>query len=128
MPALRGEIRDRNNVVLATSIARWSAAVNPDLLQKAGATEEAVTLLAGKLGVPDQKVREIVERPGTFGWVSRKVKDDVAQAVRESGLKGIFLVKEPTPGKRYYPIGRLASHLLGTTGVDDQGLDGLEGS
>lgn len=128
LPALRGEIRDRNNVVLATSIARWSVAVNPDVLQKEGATEEAVTLLAGKLGVPDQKVREIVERPGTFGWVSRKVKDDVAQAVRESGLKGIFLVKEPTPGKRYYPKGRLASHLLGTTGVDDQGLDGLEGS
>ena len=46
--------------------------------------------------------------------------------MREAGLKGVFLLKEPTPGKRYYPKGNLASHLMGTTGVDDQGLDGLE--
>ena len=36
LPALRGEIRDRNNVVLATSIARWSVAVNPEALQNSG--------------------------------------------------------------------------------------------
>lgn len=128
LPALRGDIRDRNNVVLATSIARWSVAANPDALQKEGDTDKAVALLSEKLGVKEEGIRKIVERPGTFGWVSRKVKDDVAVAVRESGIKGLFLVKEPTPGKRYYPKGRLGSHLMGTTGIDDQGLDGLEGS
>lgn len=128
LPALRGEIRDRNNVVLATSIARWSVAVNPEQLQSEGNLEEAVTTLSEKLNVSNATVREVVERPGTFGWISRKVNDEEARAVREAGIKGVFLLKEPTPGKRYYPKGRLASHLLGTTGVDDQGLDGLEGS
>jgi len=126
LPALRGEIRDRNNVVLATSIARWSIALNPEQLQAEGEVEKAVEVLSRVLGVKPVEVREVAERPGTFGWISRKVDDTAAREVREAGLKGVFLLKEPTPGKRYYPKGNLASHLMGTTGVDDQGLDGLE--
>lgn len=128
LPALRGEIHDRNDVVLATSVARWSVAVDPEGLQKAGEVDEAVDVLAGSLGIAKKELKKIVERPGTFAWISRKVSDEVAQEVREAGIKGVFLVKEPTPGRRYYPKGRLASHLLGYTGLDDQGLDGLEGS
>lgn len=128
LPALRGEIRDRNNVVLATSIARWSVAVNPELLQKTGQEDQAVELLRDSLQMKESEIRPVVERPGTFGWISRKVNDQVATAVREAAIKGVFLVREPTPGKRYYPKGHLAAHLLGTTGVDDQGLDGMESS
>jgi stage V sporulation protein D (sporulation-specific penicillin-binding protein) len=127
LPAIRGEIRDRNNVVLATSIARWSVAVNPEVLASKHNQDKAVDSLAMILKLKPETVREVVERPGTFGWVSRKVRDPEARKVRELGLEGVFLVKEPTPGKRYYPKGNLASHLMGTTGVDDQGLDGLEG-
>jgi stage V sporulation protein D (sporulation-specific penicillin-binding protein) len=43
-------------------------------------------------------------------------------------VPGVFLLREPTPGRRYYPKGHLAAHLLGATGVDEQGLDGLEAS
>lgn len=128
LPALRGEIHDRNNVVLATSIARWSVAVDPEGLQKTGEVDEAVEMLAHSLSRPEKELKKIAERPGTFAWISRKVSDEEAQEVREAGIKGVFLVKEPTPGRRYYPKGRLASHLLGNTGLDDQGLDGLEGS
>ncbi len=128
LPALRGEIRDRNNVVLATSIARWSVAVNPEEVQSGGEIDKAVEVLSKSLHRPAKEVRSVLERPGTFGWISRKVKDDEATAVREAGIKGVFLVREPTPGKRYYPKGNLASHLLGATGVDDQGLDGMESS
>ncbi len=126
LPALRGEIRDRNNVVLATSIARWSVAVNPELVRQKGQGREVVERLSKILDLPASTLEELVDRPGTFGWVSRKVKDFKAQEVREAALEGVFLVREPTPGKRYYPKGRLAAHLLGATGVDDQGLDGLE--
>lgn len=128
LPAIRGEIRDRNNVVLATSIARWSVAVNPEVLAGKHNQAKAVDSLAAILKLKPETVREVVERPGTFGWVARKVRDSDARRVRELELEGVFLVKEPTPGRRYYPKGNLASHLLGTTGVDDQGLDGLEGA
>ncbi len=128
LPAIRGEIRDRNNVVLATSIARWSVAVNPEAIAAKHNGDKAVDSLAAILGMKPESVREVVQRPGTFGWVSRKVRDKAAKQIRELGMEGVFLVKEPTPGKRYYPKGNLASHLMGTTGVDDQGLDGLEGA
>lgn len=128
LPAIRGEIRDRNNVVLATSIARWSVAVNPEVLAAKHNRDKAVDSLAMILGMKPDAVREVVERAGTFGWVSRKVRDNEAKKIRDLALEGVFLVKEPTPGKRYYPKGNLASHLMGTTGVDDQGLDGLEGA
>ena len=128
LPALRGEIRDRNNVVLATSIARWSIAVNPELLQNTNEVEKAVEMLKEATSHSEKEIRDVVERPGTFGWIARKVSDEEAQAVREGAVKGVFLVKEATPGKRYYPKGHLASHLMGTTGIDDQGLDGMESS
>ena len=128
LPALRGEIRDRNNVVLATSISRMSVAVNPDQLQKEGNVEKAVEVLSEALGRSKADIRAIAKRAGTFGWIARKVDDHVATKVREAAIKGVFMLKEPTPGKRYYPKGRLASHFLGTTGVDDQGLDGMESS
>lgn len=127
LPAIRGEIRDRNNVVLATSIARWSVAVNPEVIAAKHNQDKAIDSLAAILKLKPETVAEVVKRPGTFGWVSRKVRDPEAKKVRELAMEGVFLVKEPTPGKRYYPKGNLASHLMGTTGVDDQGLDGLEG-
>lgn len=128
LPAIRGEIRDRNNVVLATSISRMSVAINPELVASHHNEDKVVDSLAMILGKKPAEVRGVVERPGTFGWVSRKVDDEASKRVRELGTEGVFLVKEPTPGKRYYPKGTLASQLIGTTGVDDQGLDGLEGA
>jgi stage V sporulation protein D (sporulation-specific penicillin-binding protein) len=128
LPAIRGEIRDRNNVVLATSISRWSVAVNPEVLAQKHLKDKAVDSLAMILGQKPERVREVVNRPGTFGWISRKVDDDKSKRVRELDMDGVFLVKESTPGKRYYPKGSLCAQLLGTTGVDDQGLDGLEGA
>ena len=126
LPALRGEIRDRNNVVLATSIALWSVAANPD--EARGKAAEIAAELAPILNLRVSVVEEALTRPGTFTWLARKVEDDVVAEIKEKKLPGIFVLKEPTPGRRYYPKGRLFSHLLGATGIDDQGLDGLEGA
>lgn len=128
LPALRGEIRDRNNVVLATSIARWSIAVNPEAIRSSGKLNQVTLELAKLLGMKPQSIERVLDSRGTFAWVARKVKDPEAKKIRDADIDGVFLVKEPTPGKRYYPKGRLAAHLLGATGVDDQGLDGLESS
>lgn len=138
LPALRGEIRDRNNVVLATSIALWSVAVNPEEFRRLpdlGKDEkanpspsEAARELAPLLRAKEMELEDTLTRAGTFAWLERKVEDDVAEKIRELKYRGVFLIKEPTPGRRYYPKGRLMSHLLGATGIDDQGLDGLEGA
>lgn len=126
LPALRGDIRDRNDVVLAKSVARWSVAVNPSLLQNKGTAEKAVVELTKLLTLDAEELRLVVGRQATFGWVARKVDEKLANAVSALEMDGVFLVLESTPGRRYYPKGRLASPVLGATGIDDQGLDGLE--
>lgn len=126
LPALRGEIRDRNGTVLATSVARSSIAIDPEELQKSGTMDQAVDLLRDATNIKESTLRDLVERDSTFAWIARKVDDEAARKVREANLKGVFLLREASPGKRYYPKGRLAAPLMGTTGIDDQGLDGLE--
>ncbi len=58
-----------------------------------------------------------------FLWLKRFVDQNLEKKIRESGIKGIYIVKER---KRRYPYGKLASPVIGFTGIDDQGLAGLE--
>lgn len=123
IPAVRGDIRDSNNAVLASSLALNSVAVNPSEIKDKAAVAQK---LAPILGKPANKLQRILDIPCTFQWLERKVPDSMAKKVEELKLEGVFLVKEATPGRRFYPKGRLMAHLLGATGIDDQGLDGLE--
>jgi len=125
VPALRGDIRDRNGVVLANSISLNSLAVNPKEVKD---VEGATKRLASLVGMPEKRVREALTGKGTFQWLARKIPDTVAKSLKDQPLAGVFLLREPTPGRRYYPKGRLLSHLMGAVGVDEQGLDGLEAS
>ncbi|MBS2035844.1 penicillin-binding protein 2 [bacterium] len=125
VPALRGDIRDRNGVVLANSISLSSLAVNPkEVKDVAGATKR----LSALLDMPEKRVQDALTGKGTFQWIARKIPDEVAKSLKEQPLAGVFLLREPTPGRRYYPKGRLLCHLMGSTGLDEQGLDGLEAS
>lgn len=125
-PALRGEIRDRHDVVLAKSVARWSVAINPGKLRGGADLDRAENILRTALGLDSSDLAVWMRSSESFVWVARKVSDEKAQVVREADIDGLFLVKEAVPGKRYYPKGQLAAQLLGSAGVDDQGLDGLE--
>src|SRR5690625_4870775 len=53
----------------------------------------------------------------------RKINKEQEKAIRELNVKGIYLVKD---SKRHYPYGNYLSHVLGFTGIDNQGLMGLE--
>lgn len=125
IPAARGDIRDRNNNIIARSLSLTSIAVNPSLVKdKVKAAKE----LAAVLPVSEKELLETLKIDCTFQWICRKVADPQAEAVAKLKLEGVFPVKEASPGKRFYPKGRLACHLIGATGMDDQGLDGLEAS
>ncbi len=126
--ALRGDIRDRNGQPLATSVSRQSVAVNPLEVKDRGGTART---LGSLLNTDPAYLFRVMSRGGTFAWVQRKAPEaavrSVDKLIRAGRLPGVFLVSEPT-GRRFYPKGRLAAHLLGSTGIDDQGLDGIEAS
>src|SRR5690606_3981657 len=58
-----------------------------------------------------------------FTYVERRVPDEVADAVADLDLPGIFFLDEP---KRFTPGGDLARSVLGQVGIDNEGLSGLE--
>ncbi len=75
------------------------------------------------LALDQEKLSVKLKKRQAFTWVKRKVDDDVAKAVKNLNLPGIGLTGE---SRRYYPHENVAAHILGFTGIDSQGLDGVE--
>ena len=122
IPAYRGMITDRNGEPLAVSTPMASIWAVP------GKVMDSQVDLGGLAGLLDTSAAEIrqslADRRGrNFVYVRRHVPPDLARQVRALKIPGINIGKEY---KRYYPIGEVASHLIGFTNVDDEGQEGIE--
>ncbi len=123
LPATRGRILDRNGLILATSVPASSITAIPDSIDR---DKARLTQLAALLEMPlaelEKKLQGDSPKPV---WLRRQVEDAVAEKVMALGIKGVLLRKEY---KRQYPEGEAAAHVVGFTGMDDQGHgQGLEG-
>jgi stage V sporulation protein D (sporulation-specific penicillin-binding protein) len=85
--------------------------------------EKTAEGLAQVLDRDKTELKRLLARPGVRTWVARGLDGKTARAIEEMNLDGIRLVQRP---HRIYPNGKLAAHLLGIVGVDNQGLEGLE--
>ena len=122
LPALRGSILDRKYVVLANSLALSSIAADPTKIRN---RSDAAEKIAKVLKCDPEIINNKLSIASTFAWIERKIDDETAKQISDLKIDGIFLLKEST-GKRFYPKGNLGVHILGCTGIDDQGLDGVE--
>ncbi len=121
VPPTRGAILDRNGSALAVSIRLSSAFADPRHVKDPHQTAEK---LASLLGCSAQSLEEELSRQDRgFVWLKRKISNKAAAEIRKMCLAGIHLMREP---ERVYPHGHLAAHLVGFTGIDAQGLEGLE--
>ncbi len=116
----RGDIVDRNGLVLARSAAFKSVFVRPVELEDRG---RAARVLANALGTTYAEMLSKVSRRSSFVWAAREVDDRAAARIREAGEPGVYLTTEFS---RLYPQRQLAGRLLGFVGTDDQGLEGVE--
>jgi len=116
----RGIIYDRNLKELAITINLNSVFAEPFRVKD---KELASYKLAGVLGVSRDEIYKKLRQEKGFVWLGRKVSPDIARAVRALDIKGIDFIKEP---QRVYPNGVLASHVMGFTDTDNNGLEGLE--
>ena len=118
--AARGEIVDRNGVVLATNKTVCTISVvhsqieDPDLVTE---------VLAAELGLEQAEVREKVEKVSSMEKIKTNMEKEIGDRIRNYDLAG---VKVDEDYKRYYPYDELASKVLGFTGGDNQGIIGLE--
>ena len=118
--AARGEIVDRNGVVLATNQTVCTISVIHSQIED----EDAVTrVLASELGLEEGEVRKKVEKVSSMERIRTNVDKETGDRIRSYNLAG---VKVDEDYKRYYPFDSLASKVLGFTGGDNQGIIGLE--
>ena len=118
----RGMISDRNGHVLARSVECRSVYANPTMITD---TAAAANALAGILGQPVAQIRPLLEKKRSFVWLSRRVDDATAEAIRQADIPGIELSREY---ERIYPYRQMAGQLLGFVGMDGKGLEGVERS
>ncbi len=119
----RGTIYDRNHKVLAQSASTNMVCVIPVTIQDEGNAEAVSKALSEILEMDYDTVYQKTQKNSYYEIVKRRVESDKADAIRALGLPGIRLDDDT---KRYYPNGNLASHVIGFTGNDNQGLWGLE--
>ncbi|HIY63209.1 MAG TPA: peptidoglycan glycosyltransferase [Candidatus Mediterraneibacter stercoripullorum] len=118
--AARGEIVDRNGVVLATNRTVCTISVIHSQIEE---PEEVIRILSDELDMEQADVRERVEKVSSMEKIRTNVDKATGDRIRSYDLAG---VKVDEDYKRYYPYDQLASRVLGFTGGDNQGIIGLE--
>lgn len=118
--AARGEIVDRNGVVLATNKTVCTISVIHNQIKD---PELVIEVLAEELDLEEEIVRKRVEKVSSIERIKTNVEKTIGDRIRNYDLDG---VKVDEDFKRYYPYQELASKVLGFTGGDNQGIIGLE--
>ncbi len=119
----RGDILDRNGVVLATSLPAASIYADPKQILDADA---AVADLARVFPDLDREaLRARLTSSSRFVWVRRGLTPEQQQSVNALGIPGLNFITE---NRRVYPHGRAVAHVVGFTDIDDHGIAGAEQS
>lgn len=118
--AARGRIFDANGVLLADNETVCTISVIHNQIKE---PEKVIEMLVKELGLSEETVRKRVEKYSSIERIKTNVEKEVGDRIREYDYAG---VKVDEDFKRYYPLGSLASKVLGFTGADNQGIIGLE--
>jgi cell division protein FtsI (penicillin-binding protein 3) len=123
IPGQRGSILDRAGRELAVSEDAADVVATPYQVKRPAGTARR---LAHVLPVSSADIlKALSEGSSGFAYIAREVDLKTAERVRKLGIEGIATVPS---SRRLYPEGKLATQVIGTVGVDDQGLTGLEAS
>ena len=115
--ALRGEILDRNGVVLASNKTVCTVSVIHSQITQ---PQEVIQMLVKELDITEEAARKRVEKVSSIERVKTNVDKETGDRIREYNYSG---VKVDEDYKRYYPYSKLCSKVLGFTG---SGILGLE--
>ncbi|PTQ15727.1 peptidoglycan glycosyltransferase FtsI [Vibrio splendidus] len=129
IPSARGIISDRNGEPLAVSVPVEAVWADPKtIFDKNGMAQiDRWYALADVLGLERQSMIDKISsnKYRRFVYLQRQVSPAMAKYIRELKLVGVGLKAE---SRRYYPAGEVSAHLIGVTGIDGHGLEGVERS
>lgn len=117
----RGDIIDRNGVLLATTIETASLYADAKLISDPQKTAQGLIEIFPNLSYGD--VLQKLQSGKRFVWINRGLSPEQQYEVLQLGEPGLEFEQE---SQRFYPQGDLAAHLVGYSNVDAQGLAGIE--
>jgi len=116
----RGTIFDRRMREVAVSIETLSLAAYPRKIQNRRIAARAIARI---IKASSQSVARKLATKRSFVWIKRQITPKEAQALKALDLDGLEFLPEHS---RYYPNRTLAAQLVGFTGIDGNGLEGIE--
>lgn len=132
LSAMRGTIYDSTGKILAQSASVWTVVLEPayfsDYDDPDATRRKVASGLAPILELDEEEIYEKTQGDSYFVYLKRRVetsvRDEINKFLEDNGISaGVRLIEDY---KRYYPYGQVASTVLGFTGTDGQGLEGLE--
>ncbi|MEK9657652.1 MAG: penicillin-binding protein 2 [bacterium] len=116
----RGDIYTKDHTLLATMKTSYSIFALPKTIKSP--TKNALAL-SPILNIPVEELAKKMSKNTHFVWIKRHTNTRNKEKIKELNLQGIKIIQEK---QRHYPQQKLASHIIGFTGIDNQGLSGIE--
>jgi len=120
IPAVRGNIYDRNNKSLTRNIIKYSFATYPN---KIGNPKMLANIMSNHFGRSPDYYNQKLTRDKTFTYLERNMNRDDCQEFLDELPAGLIVERD---SHRFYPNGNIGAQLIGYTDPDNRGLTGLE--
>ena len=121
----RGNIYDRNGVLLASSIKAYSVAANSKHIYDSHCNYSISKKLEKILSIPRSKISIRLINNKKFVWIKRNISPREHQDIIKLGLNSLKIEKEKH-SKRIYSLANITSHVVGYTNIDSVGKAGIE--
>ncbi|MBB6455025.1 stage V sporulation protein D (sporulation-specific penicillin-binding protein) [Salirhabdus euzebyi] len=119
----RGEILDRNGNVLVENVSAPSVAIVPRQIKNPQDTAEKLSEILNMSVKDAYDVLTMTASVHIIHPEGRKLTEEQAIKIQELNLEGVYIAED---SKRFYPHDEMLAHVLGFTGIDNQGLAGIE--
>ena len=119
----RGKIYDRNGKVIVDNITTSSLFLVPSQIKDKKDVSEKLSKI---LNISYNEMYKHVNKKTSIEKVHPEGKNlsyEISNKINDLNLDGVYMLKT---SKRYYKYSSLLSHIIGYTGIDNQGLSGLE--
>ena len=120
IPAVRGNIYDRNNKPLTRNIIKYSFATYPTKISDPKTLANNMSNYFGRS--PDYYNQKLTKNQN-FTYLERNINRDDCQGFLEDLPAGLIVERD---SHRFYPNGNISAQLIGYTDPDNHGLTGLE--
>ncbi|MRH42161.1 stage V sporulation protein D [Aquibacillus halophilus] len=119
----RGKILDKNGEIIAENVSAPTVMIVPRQIKE---PQKVAEHLASILDMSVKDAYQEVTKKASIVRIhpeGRKISEERADAIRTLNLDGVYIAED---SKRHYPNDEYLSHVLGFSGIDNQGLMGLE--